>query len=251
MYYFPRLQKREAVNLLGQFTGVKPEDLVAKSDLKSERQYWYPTAPAGQRISPASLAHFQSTVRDLAREYGYPTVNGGRAPKLTAFDRDLTAIMLDLLEMIPSEASVEAVWSFLSLVVLPDVAFWRFPNRGEKDDFERVFGRPRHVFRRLWWRAYVLGAGADGLGAKVFEDEAVGILERTRLAGNRQLARLIAETHITHFSDAARRTEILRDAMKRIGRLHAFVAFHALSESELKDLVVEAFVQAGAVLLEE
>jgi hypothetical protein len=249
MHYYPRLEKREAVGLLGQFTGLEPARLAVRGGVKSDKQFWYPTAPAGQKIQPDGLRAIQARVRELAAMFGCPDFSTGRGAQLTAFDRALTAEILSLIDMIPSEASVEAVWSFLSLVLLPDVAFWRFPNRGGKDDFERILGRPRNVFRRLWWRAYILGGGEDGLASKVLEDEAVGILERTRLGGNRRFARIVAETHVSTFADSARRTDILRDAMKRLSRLHAFVGLHALTDDELTDIVVDVFAEAGERVL--
>ena len=73
------------------------------------------------------------------------------------FDRQLAAELHRQMHILPADAAVEDVWSFLSLVLLPDVACWRFPDRSE----ERLRGHFRNVFRRLWWRAYILGATAS------------------------------------------------------------------------------------------
>jgi hypothetical protein len=40
----------------------------------------------------------------------------------------------------------------------------------------------------------------------------------------------------------------MRDAMKRIRRLHAFISFHSLHDAEIHALVDEAFTAAAASL---
>jgi hypothetical protein len=156
--------------------------------------------------------------------------------------------ILEVAPRIHAEASVEAVWSFLSLVVAPDVAFWRWPNTPNKDDYERLLGYPRNVFRRLGWRAYTLGWGPGSVSDKIYEDVAVAILERTVISGNRTVARIVAETHMHRFTGERQRTNVMRDAMKRIRRLHAFISFHSLHDAEIHALVDEAFTAAAASL---
>ncbi len=141
----------------------------------------------------------------------------------------------------PVEASNEAVWSFISLVLLPDVTFWRFRNKKLRNDYERALGYPRNVFRRLWWRAYTLGLVDESAPSAMYEDEAVGILERPSIGGNRRLASTIAAIHLRRFGKAARRTDIMRDALKRLRRLHAFTNFHGLTDDQLISVVEECF----------
>lgn len=244
--FFPRLQMTEAARRLAEYSSLSPVQLVSRAETSCDRQYWYPTAPVAERVPKEVLEQFQEEVRRIASGFGYPTTAAGRAVDVNAFDRDLCGSILDLLPMIPSEAATEGVWSFLSLVVLPDIAFWRFPNRGQREDYDRILGKPRHVFRRLWWRAYILGGGAAGLAARLGEDEAVQIQERTRLGGNRHLARMIAEVHLDQEVESGPRMHIMRDAMKRLKRLHAFVAFHSLDEAEVRSVVEEVFETSRA-----
>lgn len=249
IYYFPRLQRDAARQLLQAYSGMPIDELVLYATQVSAQSYWYPTAPAGQHVSPEMLRAFQDRVRQIAGAHGYPTVLGEKDPERVSFDREVVAVILDLLPMLPAEAAQESVWSFLSLVVLPDVSLWRWPNTKEKDDYERILGYPRNVFRRLWWRAYTLGVGQGGVASLMREDEAVAIMERTTIGGNLQLSRCIAQTHVSRFQSSPKRTELMRDAMKRIRRLHAFVSFHSLTDKELEDLVTQAFDDAEASLL--
>jgi len=246
--YFPRLQRETARQLLADYSEKSIPSLADRSSIESEKSYWYPTAPSGQRATAEMLKAFQSTMRDIATKHGYPAVPSQKDRARVQFDRDVVPEILAVAPLLPAEAANEAVWSFLSLVVVPDVALWRWPNTRQKYDYERILGYPRNVFRRLWWRAYTFGSGADSVGHLLLEDEAVAILERTSVGGNRVLARAIAEIHVHRFQTAGKRTDLLRDAMKRIRRLHAFVAFHALTEGEIRTLVSDAFDQAQATV---
>lgn len=248
-FYFPRLQHDAARQLLADYSEKSIPILADRASVESEKSYWYPTAPSGQHATPEILKAFQSAMRDIAKEHGYPAVPTEKDRARVQFDRDVVPQILAVTPLLPAEASQEAVWSFLSLVVVPDVAFWRWPNSRQKDDYERILGYPRNVFRRLWWRAYTFGTAADSVGHLLLEDEAVAILERTSIGGNRVLARAIAEIHVRRFQAAGKRTDVLRDAMKRIRRLHGFVAFHCLTEHEVRTLVGDVFDQAQATVL--
>lgn len=89
------------------------------------------------------------------------------------------------------------------------------------------------------------------MGDRLYEDEAVAILERTQIGGNQRLASCIGETHLQRYDASARGTDILRDVMKRIRRLHAFTSFHATTTAERKDLVREALDSVEAAILKQ
>jgi hypothetical protein len=135
----------------------------------------------------------------------------------------------------------------MSLVLLPDVALWRFPNRDGREGYERIIGRPRNVFRRLWWRCQALGAEEDGPGGRLLEDEAVAIMERPTLGGDRRVALAIASEHLRRVDAglASARTEIMRQAMKRLRRLSSVTMLGALDDGSLEGVIREVF--SGAV----
>jgi hypothetical protein len=247
-FYVPRLHREAARGLLAEFSDMSIAEMQARAEFESDKSYFYPTAPMGQRATVEMLGDFQQKMREIAKNHGYPESLSPKDPRRTEFDREVVSHILEVAPLIPAAASVEAVWSFLTLVVVPDVAFWRWPNTRNRDDYERLLGYPRNVFRRLWWRAYTLGSGPGSVSDKIYEDEAVAILERTVIGGNRKVARIIAETHIRRFAGERQRTNIMRDAMKRIRRLHAFISFHSLHEAEIHALVDEAFTAAAISL---
>jgi hypothetical protein len=151
------------------------------------------------------------------------------------------------MDILPADAAHEGVWSFLSLVLVPDVALWRFPNRGLREDYERLLGRPRNVFRRLWWRAYAMGEEAS---QRLLEDEAVAIMERPTIGGNTRIASAVAATHLQVIAETPEvsRTELLREVGKRLRRLSAVITLGALEDRDLRTTVRDVFDQALVAL---
>jgi hypothetical protein len=130
------------------------------------------------------------------------------------------------------------VWSFLTLVVCPEIGPWRFPGRTE----ERLLGEPRNVLRRLWWRAWTLGPnlseapeGCEPLG----EDEFVQVMERPSLGGNRRTARALQFALWRAEAAGLRmpRSELMRQLARRARAAKSHIQFDALSDEELGALL--------------
>lgn len=130
----------------------------------------------------------------------------------------------------PADAGHESVWSFLTLVVLPDVAVARFPDMHE----DRMFGGPRNTFRRLWVRDRVVGDLMADAQNPLGEDEMVGIFERSELSRNPVLVRAMARTVLD--SDARYRSEFARAFYKRVRFHTGAYALDLHSEDELHQL---------------
>lgn len=240
LWAYPRLPAGIAEELLYTHSAVETVQLTAQADTAHSRATWYPTAP--NRVAPEKLSELQQTVRRIARDNGWPGTLSRHAA--TEFDRQLAAELYRQMRILPADAASEEVWSFLSLVLLPDVAFWRWPNPDRKPRYERILGQPRNVFRRLWHRVHVLG---EDLGSMLFEDEAVGLLERPSLGGNPRTARAIAAAHLAtaaRFPEVAR-TSLLRVAALRLRRVGVLVSMEALDDLQLTELMDEVF--SGAV----
>jgi len=243
--YYPRLPDGAAAEMLKELTGLDHASLVGRSALEHGATSFYPTRTA--EIGTEQLRDLQTAVREIAIDCGYPASGGKGSPALREFDQRCCVLLFEQMRIVVADAANDGVWSFLSLVVLPDVAFWRFPNQREREDYERLLGRPRNVFRRLWWRAHNVG---PELGGRLLEDEAVGILERSSIGGNPMVARAIAGEHLRRIEMdlAVQRTELLRDAMKRFRRLAAVVSLGGLSAAELNALAAEVF-EASVIAL--
>ena len=196
----------------------------------------------GTRIGDTELAELRGRVVDVARSHGYPDT----AERLPELEAALARILRDSLPMTPNEASQEDAWSYLTCCWLLDVAVWRF---GSDADERRFIGNVnRNTFRRLWWRAEILGADIDL--ARLGEDELVNIMERPTIAGDRRLSRSIAAEFLRRVSaeGATERMQLMREVMKRLMRLTPFLSFPALVDAELERLIATTFDAAAAGL---
>jgi hypothetical protein len=242
---FPRLDEAIALALLAEYSHLSLEDLVQRASLSHPRTTWYPTATA--RAGDEQLQELQAVVRRIANINGYPAIQAQGSSKLISFDQHVGPAIYSLMNIVPSDAAHEGVWSFISLILLPDVAFWRYPNRAFREDYERILGKPRNVFRRLWWRSHIFGSGPTDPSSLLLEDEAVAIMERPTLGGDARLANTIARTHLAWLKDhpGMPRTELMRQATRRIRRLSSVVTFGMLDDTELASEIAEVFSNAA------
>ena len=132
----------------------------------------------------------------------------------------------------------KGVWSFLTVVVVPEIGPWRFPGRSE----ERLIGRPRNVLRRTWWRAWALGPDLDDAPdgcTPLGEDESVQIMERPSLGGNRRTARALqaALWRAEQSGLPAARSEVMRELARRLRAAKSHISLDALDADELSDLL--------------
>jgi hypothetical protein len=241
---FPRMSQDDAADRVRQLSG-QPLDVVASlSTVDVSTATYYQTA--SDRVVSSDLLDVQMRVRELALEHGYPTQQArGRSLQ---FDQKLSILLFELLNILPADAADEGVWSFFTLNVCPDVALWRFPNDarsdgGIRENYERLVGKPRNIFRRAWWRAYVLG---PDVSSRLLEDESVGIMERPSIGGEPRLARCVASTQLRFVDRGSIRSrqDLLRDAMKRIRRRMGHISIYTLDENQMPELVLEAFEAA-------
>ncbi|WP_135452761.1 hypothetical protein [Mycobacterium sp. DL99] len=104
------------------------------------------------------------------------------------FDGALGRSLHGVLNIVPADAAHEGTWSFLTLVVFPDIAAVRFPDF----HINRFIGTARNALRRPWQRQEILGDLPEDRGRPLGEDELVGLTERSALVRNRRLARALA-----------------------------------------------------------
>ncbi len=155
--------------------------------------------------------------------------------------------MVDLMGIVPAEAANRQVWSFLSLVVAPDVTRWRFP--GSNRERWIASDTTRHMFSRLWWQAYLLievhgGVQDTSLMDSLAESDLNQLLERTTLGGSRPLVRHLAHAVVNCRHPLSRR-ELMRESAIRVRRRMAFIDHLALDDVQL-ELEVSQVVAAAA-----
>lgn len=243
---YPRLPSAVAKALLQEQRELPVDDLGRGIVTFHPKQEWHPTVPT--RVTTDALSKLRSVVLDISYAHGFPEQQprGG----LTQFDRELALYLNEQMNLVPAEAAVGGVWSFISLVLLPDVAAWRYPDRNR----QRFIGSDvmigssnRHVFGRLWARAYIFG---PDLLPRLIEDNFEGIFGRPVFGGNVRVARAIAATMIRVITErrVTNSQELLRDALKRLRRLAYIVSFNGLDGDELRDLLYEVFTASADAL---
>ncbi|MDR7191013.1 hypothetical protein J2Y46_003871 [Microbacterium sp. BE35] len=186
----------------------------------------------GRRARPEDLARLGTQLRDLAGEFGFPVppLRGSRIE----FDRRSAQLMVEAMDLSWSEAAAHDVWSFVALVVAPDVTRWRF----RPDNRERWVATDltRHTWARAWWRGTVFGARPDLLAA-LSESDLNQILERRIIGGDPRLAVALADALIAATEGIeAQRRPLIRDAAARLRRRLAFIDPRALDDAAVVDL---------------
>jgi len=138
----------------------------------------------GRIATPDEIADVRwAVVDDLA-----PWLDRDRLTEKAEFDAALGRSLHKHLKIVPADAAHEGTWSFLTLVVFPDIAALRFPEFHA----DRFIGSHRNALRRTWQRHDILGDLYESSGSILGEDELVGITERTSVARNHRLARALA-----------------------------------------------------------
>jgi DNA (cytosine-5)-methyltransferase 1 len=245
---YPRLLSAQAAQLHDEYRRMEPAALTERAVLQHDSAVY--TATGGDRAREKELEQVRKGVLAAARQAGFP--GAARASDQAAFDLEIARFLHRESDMAPAEAAAGDVWAFMALVLLPDVAYWRYP----RPPIDRVLATDitRHVFGRLWWRAHLVHdpnaeEPYDALG--VLGESAFDQIyaRRKALGGSPMLVRAILltwqELDLTGYNER----ELLRDFLKRLLRLAPFMSFEALDErtlrSELRRTVDEA-VQAFA-----
>lgn len=213
-------------------------------------------ATGGTRVTSAELMSIREDLMDLVRSAGGPDRSDDRAH--TAFDRSAAHYLHSQLDMTPGEASQRAVWSYFGLALVPDLCAWRFPPRPDRGYFEERFrcaDLTRHTLARSWLRAHLLhdpdAVDPYGLVDVLGENDMDQILARRRdVAAAPALVRAVVRAHrddeLNKGTGADR--EVLRDSLKRLLRLAAFVDLDGRQESDLDRLVLDLRKRSRAAL---
>lgn len=231
---YPRLPSSVGRDILAKRAGSLPTELEDLASLTHPAAA--PAATGGHPVTEARLQTLQTAIRAIASEAGYPKPLKRGSEQ--AFDRPCGNQLFNLMGIVPADAAEEGVWTFVSLVLVPEVGPWRFPDMAD----ERLLGRPRNVFRRLWWRAWSLGPSLDEAPdgcSPLGEDEFVQILERPSLGGNQRTARALRDGlwRMEAAGIAVARSELMRQMARRLRAVRSHIALDALTDTQLSDLV--------------
>ncbi|MFF3344938.1 DUF6339 family protein [Streptomyces sp. NPDC002779] len=233
-FLYPRLLADQAKPLFEEYQALPISQLAERVGFAHASAVY--VATGGDRVASTRLRELRHGVVELAKRAGFPD-DSDRA-RNAEFDLRLAALLHAEMGMVPAEAASRDVWAFLALVVLPDVAFWRYPQPPK----DRILGTDltRHVFGRLWWRAQLVRAPADPepYGAlKILREAAFDQIyaRRAALGGSPHMVRAILRVWKDLDFQGLNERETLRDFLKRLLRLAPFVLFDGIAEHALDD----------------
>lgn len=231
-FLYPRLDPNVAMSILSESSAMTLLELFRNGRI--EHPMAAPSPSGGRPVNSELLRHLQDGIREIATSCGYPSDLAKSHINKQNFDNQCGDFLYNEMAIVPADAADVGVWSFLSLVVVPEIGPWRFSNRTDV----RLLGHPRNVLRRLWWRAWAFGGdlniaptGCTPLG----EDESVAIMERPSLGGNQRTARALRDSlwraELEGVSVA--RSELMRQLARRLRAERSHIALDALSDSQL------------------
>ncbi|GAA0547470.1 DUF6339 family protein [Actinomadura livida] len=256
-FLYPRLLSGQARPLHERYRNLRIHQLTELVATRHDSAVY--VATGGDRISEQMLQELREQVVDLAQQAGFPDESNRESRG--HFDLRLAAVLHSGMGVVPAEASSGDVWAFLALVLLPDVAYWRYP----RPPGDRVLGTDltRHVFGRMWWRAQLVHATDDPapysalsvLGEAAFDQI---YARRKALGGSPHLVRAILRVWAGLDLRPLNERDALRNFLMRLLRLGPFVLFEALDEqsldAELRVVLretLQALLTAGGATEEE
>ncbi|MFR9756562.1 DUF6339 family protein [Streptomyces sp. TR06-5] len=252
---YPRLLRKQALELHREYRELPVEELQRRWQDSHEAAVF--VATGGDRVAKDQLRRLRDDVLGLAQSVGFPDDLGRsrEAGRVRAeFDLSVAAHLHNSMGVVPAEAASRDLWAFLALVLLPDVAHWRYPNPPP----DRVAGTDltRHVFGRLWWRAQLVHEpGADEpyaalhiLGEAAFDQI---YARRAALGGSPHMVRAILRVWDDLDLGGLNEREVLRDFLKRLLRLAPFMLFDGLEETVLDGELRAVASEAVAAMRDE
>lgn len=254
----PQLSAGAAEPLLAQLAQSSLVDLDPGDQLTYAQAITQPTG--GLPIRDALLKQLRESILTAARSHGFPE---RRPTSFLPFELVVAEVLagwepLWNADGVPSgEALRNDCWSFITIVVLPDVALWRWPVKSIEGGSEgrswkgRMVGGSRNTFQRIFRRIMCLDRGAEhpdrwGLIRDLQEDDFSAILERPGLSSNRDIAVSLGEEYIamkqrlSHLS-AGQRQDVYRQATKAIRAYGVVQPLDLMSAENRSRLIQDAF----------
>lgn len=191
---------------------------------------------------PATEAELREIRRDLvsrldALDAHAPADQGAR---VRAMDRAITDGLMATLGDDSGALFQPGVWTYLSMVLLPDVVLRRF-GRFERD---RFVGNRRNTFSRLYLRGLIFGGFLDQEGVELLEDDFVGLVDRT-LAGDHRLTRALAVATVQRPPGMPHRN-FVRSLLEEAAREAVVTELGLLDETGLQLAVAEMIERIGS-----
>ncbi len=237
----PRLRAGEAIQLLADHArrlgeGTTPDYLVDTGRISTD------DPGAGPLPDTARIDEWREAIVTRLTGFDLRTKDGR-----DGYGMAVGRAIAEVIDPIGSDASHDGVWSYLSLRVLPDVVYARWPGEtivGElRLPADRWIGaqggnRDRSYLKQSWRRWEILGDLMSRADPLFGESEFAALLDRPALARDRRLVREAASAILVHGADQpGGRAEFARRLMSLIAARTGSMLLDILSDEELHDLV--------------
>ncbi|MEY9770470.1 hypothetical protein ABIA14_002747 [Sinorhizobium fredii] len=198
-------------------------------------------ATGGSQVTATDLGDFRRELVEVSQKCGFGSE--GTRIAFARFDSDVAALLSETSILRSGEALRDDTWTFIGVVLAPDITHWRFGAARE-----RYLGGVRNTFQRLWLRARVLDRGDGsverwGLLQELTEDALVQIVERPSIGGDPILAREVAEAWIraAKLHGRAAMEPIMRRAALRVRIWNELRSLSTRPTETLRSVLDEAF----------
>lgn len=242
MYLMPRLPSVAGDVLLAEFLTRGAEQYVFDWRQLPDRVRY--AATGGPRLDSRHLEQFREGLLGIAIRYGFPSSKA--ASSQAVFDVEIAKYLSEIHYLGFGESLRDDVWSFVGIILAPDIVRWRFGSSAE-----RYHGGVRNTFQRLWLRAKLFDRGPESqdrwlLLESLTEDAMVQITERSSIASDPILARAIAEAWVrcAARSTSKKMEPIMRRAILIIRVENEIRCFSRLSQSEIESELDAIFSKA-------
>ena len=258
-WLFPQLARPHAEQLIEAFNADPANRCFTGLD---HPQKFY-QASGGDRLPDRELHAAREAILAIAGRFGFPD-----QPPTSSRNRDYATFEAEVAEWFAGWTALEAGrqgitaettrrdwWTYLTLIVLPDVACWRWVSdtQGNLLKHERFLGGGRNTFQRIHRRVLCLDRGPQhsdrfGLIRVLKEDDFSAILERPSLSSSPRIARIIAEELLlmrARLTDAGwglnQQQSVYRQAIKDLCAYGIVTVFDVLDDEQLGAVVNGAF----------
>jgi hypothetical protein len=250
-YLYPRLLAARADELFNDYQGLSDLTVLGERARAHDEASVF-VATGGDRAPAEMLVEIRQRVLGFAVAGGFPLLPNRSAA--AEFDLQAARYLHSSMGVAPAEASARDVWAFVALVLLPDVAYWRFydPDKGMDGDRVLATDITRHVFGRLWWRAQLVHdreleepyAALSILGESDMDQvhaRRIGLGSSPRVV--RAILLVWDGVHRSGALAGISAREAFRDYLKMLLRLVPFISFDALDDDLLHAEIRNAAVQ--------
>lgn len=237
---FPRLRPADAHALAEQYLS----DSGSVRPALSHSEQIYPPI-GGQRATESHLRDVRTSVMKAiedAKECSSENPPSQSGLRWEAYFDSFVGLALHReLRMCRSEAAVAGVWSWITLVLLPDVISIRSPKT---ENVNRLIGGIKNMFSTTWWPVEVLGPSLIDSASRLSVDEVVGLFER-RAGISRYNDLAIAYARAVQESSPAGRMEGTREFAKQVRRVGVHVSWPVADLSCLQGMFQQAESKAS------